>query len=444
MGLSRAWACAIVLMVSAASAVATIPATKPSRMPVPDRRELADAARHIDELLTRGTPHGPQALLKLAGETTSSPALRYSATVRAIGEAADGGQIPLVLKGLDQLGRDFDSDKHGARLDTIRRLAAGPVNPLAILVMRWTEDCYRDGKLDTAAKMVEVLRARRKEVTDPLSATVNDFLEDAAYLQSLVPKATTRPSTGVFECLYQNAWPTHLKALAASGDPLADTARQDISATDKAARMKAADAWWQQGSACGGLTGWRIARRSVAIYAELVPDINGVERELVAGRLNEHVRKSLEYSGYAPGVLREISRGGKTEMRTEIVSRIQIPRDDPTIDFPRSDPHVVYRGVLMVGTPGPYQLIFTGGSSLRVALDGTPIVDNPAISRKRNGEKVTVDLEAGAHTVEIELTANSSKPHLTTEWITPGTAERSPIPASALYHDPLTRPTRMK
>ena len=201
--------------------------------------------------------------------------------------------------------------------------------------------------------------------------------------------------------------------------------------------MLAAERWWRAAYQAGGRTGWRIARRACAIYEMILAQVDGVQKELITGRLAEHQRQAMIHTGMLPGVIREVWKGEDTKRDRQQTATIDLPREAKLASMPRTDAHVRYSGQLFIEQSGRYELTCLAGSGLRMHLDGKSLVDNPKAYSKRNGENLTIDLAPGLHPIEIEVWSASSQPRLELQWLPPGTTQKQPIPESVLFHDPL-------
>ena len=409
------------------------------RPAVPAKAQLVAASRQIDELRSRtDRTYGPTALLDLARQTTSSPALRYAAASRAMEAAAASGDIVTASKALDDLYTNFAVERCGLQLDLLKSLAASPRRgAAAILAMRWINDAYVAGQLATAGQFAGVIRECSGDLSESLQAAAGRHLADFAAAKQAAENLVLNPAAPLYRALYQQQWEENLASLANGESPIAELARQDKSAADHGQQMAAADAWWQHAQKLEGIHGWRVAGRSVQIYTRLLQRADGVERELVAARIAQHQRQLLLEQGYQPGPTRDIWHGKDKDRRCSVADTLDLPRDAAEADLPKSDAHVLYTGQLLIETPGRYEFNLIGGSALRVAIDGVTQIDNPTAYNKRSGIKLPMELSAGLHPFEIEVTAKSSAPRLAVQWLTPAMHERQPIPAGSIFHDTL-------
>ena len=136
---------------------------------------------------------------------------------------------------------------------------------------------------------------------------------------------------------------------------------------------------------------------------------------------------------------REQWREGSRERQSATAELLEVKRDDPRLDLPKTGGHLLYRGFLLITNPGRHELIVTAGSSIRLSVDGEVRLDNPTVYRKRAGERLSLELAEGLREIELEVWAGSSQPRLQVEWITPDATEKRAIPQSCFFYDPLTR-----
>lgn len=382
-------------------------------------------------------------LFALSLSTTSSPALRYAAAVHAMEIAADTAQVQVGLDAIGELHNRFGEDELTLGATLVKRLAkAGHNDPAAVLGCRYLDAALAAGRRNLAVDLNATITTIRPALGQQLAAFCGDAQEDFKHACEMLPArgSTTAPATSAeYACLYQNRWDTSLEQLARENVELSPIARDDLASTDLPSRMLAAERWWRAAYQAGGRTGWRIARRACAIYEMVLPQVDGVQKALIASRLAEHQRQARVYAGVLPGVIREIWKDGNTKRDRQQTATIDLAREAKLAGMPRSDAHVRYGGQLFIEQPGRYELTCIAGSGLRVHLDGKPLVDNPKAYSKRNGEKLTIDLVAGLHPIEIEVWSTSSQPHLELQWLPPGSAQKQSIPESALFHDPLVQ-----
>lgn len=442
--MGRIWAitCATMISVNAALAAAptATPATLPATLPAPTAQAARVAMRQVKELqdLRKLDARG---LLALSLNTTSSPALRYAAALHAMEIAADAGQIQPALDAITELHTRFGEDELPLKVALVKRLAkAGHNEPAAILACRYLDAALTAGRRNTAIDLSVTIATIRPALGEQLSSFCGDLLDDFHHACEVLPTkpSTTAPATNAeYACLYQNRWDTSLEELTRANTKLSQIAQDDLAAKDQAAQLLVAERWWRAAQQNGGRTGWRIARRACAIYTACLPQVDGVHKALIMSRMADHQRQAMIHTGMLPGVIREVWKDGETKRTRQQIAVIDLPRETKLAGMPRTDAHVRYFGQLLIEQPGRYELTCIAGSGLRVQIDGKALLESPKAYSKRNGEKLALDLAAGLHPIEIEVWAASSQPRLDLQWTPPGSAQKQPIPESALYHDPL-------
>lgn len=415
------------------SVYANAPATAPAPLDIPAPSQRSAATRQVEELHQRQPlQYGPARLLELSQEPTSSPALRYSAALRAMELAADSGRVQLALAALRRLESTYKTDGRELRVLLLEKLLQSPApTGAAILAIRWSEDAYRANRLNDVTVYAKTVEQCRPELSSELQKAASEYLADYEYAQAC--------STAAFECLYRGRWQDNLHALGDGSGPLASMAQVDAAAQDKAARLESADQWWTAGEKLGGATGSRISGRAIGIYRELLPTCSGLERELILSRMAEHERGRLRARGYVAGLSREIWRESSPARQGDVAIDLEIAKEAKEDAIPRTGAHVLYRGFLLVTAPGPHEITLTAGSALKMLVDGKGVMDDPVIYRKRSGAKVVLELDGGLHEIELEVSSSSSKPRLHAEWITPGANQKHQIPQGSFFYDPLPR-----
>jgi hypothetical protein len=440
--MGRIWAIACGMVMSLSAALAATPTTVPATLPAPDAISTRAAMRQVQELWSMRKLDA-RGLLALSLNTTSSPALRYAAALHAMEIAADAGQVQPALDAIDELHTRFGDDELTLGSALVKRLAKASHNePAAVLACRYLDAALAVGRQQSAEDLASLISKLRPALNEQAAAFCADAIEDFRYACQIHPLAatTTGPyGSAAYSCLYENRWAQHLDGLAHSNGDLAEIAQADLASTDTASQMLVAERWWRAAQQAGGRTGWRIARRACAIYEACLPHVDGVQKALITSRMAEHQRQAMIHTGMLPGVIREIWKEGDTARSHQQTAAVDLPRDAKIPGMPRTDAHVRYTGQLFVEQSGRYELTCIAGSGLRVKIDGRELVNNPKAYSKRNGEKMALDLAAGLHLLEIETWAASSQPRLDLQWMTPGSAQKQPIPESALFHDPLAQ-----
>lgn len=438
------------------AAPASQPATQP-RLPLPTTAQLTVARSQVRELCRDASASPVQAarrLLDASRATTTDPALHYAAALRAMDLAGSAPDAALALRALDELTSRFETDAFSLKLQLVEHLtkANAPV-PAATLAMRYLDEALRAGQMPSAELFHRILENLRPQLKPELAAVAQDLLTDSDFARKLaaLPARTsttgpaTRPATGgtlnpVFACLYTQAWDDNLPAVAEYSADIAPLAQADLAAKDTPAQLAAAQAWWEAGQKRADRTGWRLCARAIQLYEANLHNVDGVHRQLLMTRLAAYQRARLVWQGILPGISREVWKEGPASHTRSIVPQPVLDRKAVDSEIPRSNAHVLFRGQLLVEASGRHEITFTGGTALRVLVDGVTLLDNPTAFRKRNGEPVTLDLPAGLHPFEIEVSSNSSRPHLSLSWSTPLDPEVTPIPANAFFHDSLLTP----
>ena len=419
------------------------PATTPARLTVPNPAQIYKADHVLDELCRKqglfAATRDSERLLELARATTADAPLRYVALVRAMEVAAAAGQPLLARQILTEITENFYADPHALGIRIVRQLQGGSYRTAATtLAMRHLDEALAARRLDMALVSAEILRLNLPTAPEEMQVAIKQQLADCDYARGLLSRATTLPaaSSAQYDFLYTRSWNYALLYLSQGKDELAKIASDDLSATDLADRLKVADQWWTLGEAKGGKLGWRIAARAVVIYANNLSKLEGVAQELAFTRTAAHQRQQFAWQGMMPGLVQQISGGGK-DARPQVSVVPALAFDADKYELPRTSPRVTLAGQLLVDMEGKHELTFMAGTGLRVRIDGVVVLDNDVAYRKRAGEKITLDLRRGLHPIEVEVWANSSRPRLTATWTTPLITKPYALEKTFLYHDSL-------
>src|SRR5262249_61199016 len=114
----------------------------------------------------------------------------------------------------------------------------------------------------------------------------------------------------------------------------------------------------------------------------------------------------------------------------------------PDESLPRDNFSFRWIGLLKPPVAGRYELVVIANAGARLWLDGKLLVDDPALSRRRNGTRIGLDLSATPHPLKIEYWDTTGTANIKLLWHAPGAAQDDPIPPSAFYHDATTRTPR--
>ena len=419
------------------------PTTNPVRLAPPNAAQTLKAERILDELCRKqglfAATRDAARLRELARGTNADAPLRYVALVRAMEVAGAAGQAQLAQQILAEIVEGFYADPHVLGLKIVRQLQGGAYPQVATtLAMRLLDDALAARRLDMAMQLADILRRNLPGAAEEQQGAIKEQLADCEYARKLSTRATSVPSSSSaqYDFLYCRSWNYALLYLAQGKDEMAKIASDDLSATEMADRLKVADRWWALGEARGGKIGWRIAARAVAIYANSLSKLEGVARELAFMRTAVHQRQQLAWQGIMPGLVLQISGGGKdAKPQRSVVKFLEFDADK--YEVPRNAPRVTLAGQLLVDMEGKYEITFTAGTGLRVRVDGELVLDDAVAYRKRAGEKITLDLKRGLHHLEVEVWANSSKPRLAVSWTTPLSDKPGVLEPGCLYHDSL-------
>jgi hypothetical protein len=301
----------------------TAPAA-PQRRPVPPAAAQANSRKLFRDLYAADLAnHSPAArralaakLIEQAGTVGDAPADQFVLLAGAVDAAKEGADLGLVSRAADAMADAYVVDglhvkseaaaqmplradvpattaencKAGAALAD--QLAADDDFAAAFHLLRSLQAAAPDA--ETRAQLVK--RAREIEA---LKAAADHYAMLAGKLKAAPNDPGANLAAGHFLCLVRNDWAHGLPLLAKGADPaLKALANKELkNPADADGRMAIADAWWTYGQGRAASEKPVIEAHAGNYYRQALPDLKGMVKLKVEGRLAQEARDS----GAAPG-----------------------------------------------------------------------------------------------------------------------------------------------
>jgi hypothetical protein len=279
--------------------------------PLPDeaaRKQAGQAVLSIykKQLITARTPEEHLVLademLRKADDSDSDPAAQYALMDRARAQSASAGDAGRALDIIDQIGQRFQIEPLRMKVETLTKTIQDGTQSLdrdheiGDSVLDVMQQLGRAEKFDAAAQLGSlyhdhIRRPFNGDLIRRVAAQVKVMREDQAELTKIEgprnvlkgkpddPEANA--AVGRYLCFIRGDWEAGLPILAkGTASPLARLARLESAAAETpAARLKLADAWWDQAekepAGASKLAHYRRARHWYEACAE---DLSGPDR----------------------------------------------------------------------------------------------------------------------------------------------------------------------
>jgi hypothetical protein len=397
-----------------------------------------------------------QKLIKAAEGTADDAAARYVMLRDARDLAAEVGEVVLAVQAIDGLAKWYEVDPAAAKLAVIDKVLPGTTYNATLRAIHEQAVAGADAAFDadnfadaeklaqaaaTAAKKGGLGQAAIEDAAfrlDHLKKTRDAF--DAA--RPALEKLRTAPddpdanlAAGKFRCFVQGRWADGVKLLAkGSNAALKQAAEQEVAVPSPGpAEVKVADAWWDFARDAPDAEKRVAEARARYWYGRAVAGLTGLAKAKVEGRLT-FTHNGVEYRSGLVAVF---------ESKQPAVLKGKKARIDPVIDFSGgefaaggkdTDVKVTWTGVVLPPRPGRYKLVASGSDSVRVRLDGKPLIDTYAKrSAPREGSVLLQDRPAA---LVVEYTGPNTNAHgLKLTWVPAGGGGEEAVPAEALFHD---------
>jgi hypothetical protein len=251
---------------------------------------------------------------------------------------------------------------------------------------------------------------------------------------------------GRFLCFINDNWPEGLAHLCKSSDPsLRALAQAELAGAAEPPRLlDLGNRWWDAAQARGGLARRHLVAHAASFYRQALPALSGLNRTAALKRIEADDFLFIEDLNLRPGLVADLYKGISFSQKTR--SRI-----DPQVDFdwsqdapdqflPKDNFSIRWSGFLKPPLPGRYDLIVIANMGARIWIDDTLVLDDPDLSRHRNGVRVGLDLPGPLHSLRIDYWDRTGVARMKVHWVPPGAEKPEAVPASALCHESFGAP----
>jgi hypothetical protein len=402
-------------------------------------------------------------LFEQGRDTTDDAAARFVLLKQACEMAIAAGDAGTVARGVDALAGTFAVDGLAMKAQGLAAAAPNCLAPeqagqladacsaaidQAVAAEQYDEALKIQSTLETAAgraRRVDLYRAAQER--RPQLALMRQQADEARAAVAKLQKSPDDPDAnlraGAFLCLVKNDWQAGLPMLARSADAaLRGAAEAELAEpVEPELQAKVADQWWELGQRQAGIVKANLQGRAVAMYRALLPALKGkgLAHTIAKTRLEEFDNARFAAMRLSPGLYCELYEG--QEFNKKRASRV-----DPQVNFewgpapaaeamPKDNFSVRWVGQVRVTTAGLYTLTLVANQGGRLSIDDKVVIDNPNLSRKRNGEHVDLKLPEGLHAIRLEFWDGTGDAKCKLLWQPPGSPSAVPIPADAFYRE---------
>ncbi|HYE18816.1 MAG TPA: hypothetical protein VEA69_10250 [Tepidisphaeraceae bacterium] len=455
--------------------VAIVPGPPPvARRPVPAEPQQAAVRKVMKQVfarqLTDRTPAGRKALFAAlvaqADKSADLPVERFVLLAAAHDAAVEAGDLTLVARAADDLGRHFDVDAlavQAAAAPAVLRPGIAPRDAIADNVraaLALARQLATAGDYEAAVKVALAAAPAAAASGDaPLrtqaTAAVRDLsaLRDAAArISKDLDRLATSPddpaanlAVGKHWCFDLASWPAGLAKLAKGSDPaLKALAAQELAGPRSAEQLATlAEAWWEVGAKLtDGLAKSNVAAHSADLYRRALPTLAGLKKQLAERRIAQAdtlteatgapARTSAAGAGRVAGMFGVYWRD-KTALPLYATfvpdgKNVQGPAAKAALDAANVEwGRRRYTGIGWVDLPrtGAYQV--TASPAVTVFVDNAKL----ALDNYNKKQTVSFELKAGVHEVRIEVGNNGGQ--MTATMVGIADEAGNPVP---IYLDP--------
>lgn len=299
------------LVVCAIMAGVSLSARAADRTAVPDPKSFESAARLVDETFRLGAI-GRDAAQQLAvarklvqaATTGEDPEpVRYAELCRAR-DLAGRVDLQMAMAVSDRLVNSFDLDAGKERLDLLASSTARPTIPAVEAIITWSDEAITAGRMDQAERLADAAVKFAIPVGSPLVA--NDAREQSmrvaraakddhvisglrARLKAKPQDAEASLQLGRLLCVDQDKWAEGLELLQQTPDVRLRTVVQleMRRPSSSAALLATGDAWWELADTDRAFPSAAARRRAVMWYERALPQLDGLAKAHVEGRLDQ-------------------------------------------------------------------------------------------------------------------------------------------------------------
>jgi hypothetical protein len=432
------------------------------RQPVPDARVVDSAQRIIKEVFRdafadssiEGQAILAKRLLDEASEPQKVTGSEYALLTDAQTAAMKAGDIEQALLAARLLCGRYEVDQRAVVLDAIigasKSAATGETATRASLAdLNLALKAIGDGDYSLASAAAAlaascVPRGDPAQLAHVPAMSAQIQAAAAAYKQAepAIVSLATNPAdpaanlaAGRFYCFLMEQWERGLPLLAKSADgKFRALAARDLAGPKNIDdQMALATAWLAVTDPLPAVK-QSCERRAAFWLTQALSQTDGLRKMVVQKRL-----LPLRTAHLQPGLFAEFFHGHD-------LAQLKLIRIDPQINFDwmgqapdaglsREDFSVRWTGWVKPPVAGTYKLRAWHDDGVRVWVDGKQIFDRWVDS---NGvEQESIDLSADFHELRVEFFQSGAGSHMRLGWIPPGGNKSVPIPADALFHEPV-------
>lgn len=399
-------------------------------------------------------------LFQRAAQTHDDLAARYVLLREARDLASGAGDGPGAMTAVEEMARWFAVDVQEIRLAAltlaVRYAEAGlPQQANAWCCLDAAHAAVEHDDFDGARRFcllaeTAAARSRRQSLvalTSQRMMELRDLTQEHQAGHDALGKLQDKPMdpearliAGRFLCFNKGNWDRGLELLSRCNDPTLQSLaqRELLRPDDPAALVDLAHGWWNISQQHGGMIRNRLQDHAAQWYAAALPRLTGLTQASVEKRLEEIEQRRLRDRRLEPGLAAEL-------FAATDFSRLVTQRVDSQISFnwgkgaaaegmPKDDFSIRWTGMLRIATGGRYTFIVYANSGARLTVADNVLIDSPNVVRRRNGERVAMDLKPGLYPLQLEFWDGGGEASVKLEWMCPGSGREEVIPARWLYH----------
>jgi WD40 repeat protein len=248
-------------------------------------------------------------LIQKAMDTKDDPTARFVLLREACDLAAQAGDIPAVIKAIDQLTESFAVDAVDMKLKALTAASKAAMSvpaskALAESCLSAIDDALTMDNFAAAVALVSLAepaakRSRGAGLTTSVQTRGAEVREAEkeygsvkAAAQTLVQTPADPPAnliTGRYSCLYKGEWDKGLPRLAAGNDPtLQALAKKELAKpAEGPAQIELGDAWWDLGETKSGAVKAQLQHHAAYWYEQALAGATGLTRDRLLQRLKQ-------------------------------------------------------------------------------------------------------------------------------------------------------------
>jgi len=248
-------------------------------------------------------------LLEQGLDTKDDSTSRFVLIREAATLAAEGGDIALALRAVDQLTKEYDVAPAGFKAIVFERVEfkSLPLDAQKLLVaaaIEGIEEAIQTDDFESAPRLVTVARTAATttktvalvSLADGWGREVEQLKKDFEKVKPALATLAKQPKdveanqiVGQYRCFAQGDWEKGLPFLLRGNDAKVKTLAEKDTATPKAAADKVAlaEGWWELAEKQDAPAKWHVQRRAYHWYKSAIPDLAGLSKTKVEKRMGE-------------------------------------------------------------------------------------------------------------------------------------------------------------